>query len=630
MEAETNSNNTFSFGDFVLSGARRSLLKNGEPVFLNSKTLDLLLVLVENHGQVLSKNELLEKVWEDQFVEENNLSVQISALRKIFGEKKGEHQFIATIPGKGYKFVAEINQTNDEIIIENHKIERITIDEITETPLRSLKEKPFKRRMIYASAVLVLLIAASAFFAFRYFSNVSQAKINSLAVLPFVNETGEADNEYLSDGLTESVIYRLSQSPDLKVLSRNSVFRYKGKDTDAKVIGDELNVQAVLIGRFSQSSGNFNVSAELISTADNSVIWGERFTRRAADIAKLQSDIAASISDKLRFKFSGVKPSGAQNAEAYRLYLKGRFQWNKRSIESLKQSVEFYKQAIEIEPNYALAFSGLAESYVIFPSYNVASPNESMPQAKAAALRALELDETLSEAHTALAYYLGNYEWNRAEAERQYRRAIELNPNYATAHQWLGIDHLAQLKRFDEALAELKIAEELDPLSPAIGMNLGSLYSMMKRYDEAISQYKIVIERTPDFSVTRSNLSLVYYRKGMYLEAIDENRKALELSGDPLDKAFLAFFLIKAGQRAEAIKLLDEVKREAAQRYVPNYGFALIYIALDEKDEALFWLEKEMNERSYWANVYAVDAELDPLRDEPRFKAMLKKMNLPE
>lgn len=625
----------YRFDNFEFDTTRRAFSRSGEAIAINSKTFDLLAVLLENHGEILSKDELLNKVWKHQFVEENNLTVHVSALRKALGERKGDNRFLLTIPGKGYKFIGELNpETNGEIIIENHRIERITIDEkIDESKPETLKlegEKTSYRRMIFALVGLASVISIVGFLAFGYFRNQPVKQINSLAVLPFVNQNGDANNEYLSDGLAESVIYSLSQVPNLKVMSRNSVFRYKGKETDAKTIGDELNVQAVLSGRISQRGDALDISAELISTHDNSVIWGERFTRKMSDIEKLQSDIAASISNKLRFKFSGIKSSGAHNAEAYRLYLKGRFQWNKRSGESLKMAVEFYKQAIEIEPNYALAYSGLAEALVIFPSYNAAAPEDSMPQAKAAALRALELDETLAEAHTALAYYLENYEWNRADGEREYRRAIELNPNYATAHQWLGIDHLAQLKRFDEALAELKIAEELDPLSPAIGMNLGTLYSMMRRYDEAISQFKRVIEREPNFSVAHGNLSQAYYRKGMYREAVDENRKALELSGDPLDKGFLALSLIKAGQRAEAVKLLDEVKREAAENYVPSYTFALIYIGLGEKDEALFWLEKEMNERGYWANVYAVEAELDDLRGEPRFKAMLKRMNLPE
>ena len=340
------------------------------------------------------------------------------------------------------------------------------------------------------------------------------------------------------------------------------------------------------------------------------------------------------MSSKLKSKLSGsdvakIEKNYTANAEAYQLYLKGKFFWNKRTGESLKQAVELYRQAIEKDPNYALAYSGLAETYVLFSSYDVAPANDSMPQAKAAALRALAIDDSLAEAHTALGFYLSNYEWDREASEKEYRRAIELKPNYATAHHWLGAD-LVYVKRFDDSLVELRRGEELDPLSPIIGTNLGDTLVFAGRYDEAIAQYKRTLVSNPSFAYAHRALGWAYGSKGMYPEAIAETRTSIELNNASSAKGFLGLWLARSGKRDEAVKLLGELKQEATQGYVQGYTLALIYIGLGDKEEALNWLEKQMSGRSETANAYAVAPELDVLRAEPRFKAMLKRMNLPE
>ncbi|MDQ3258430.1 MAG: tetratricopeptide repeat protein, partial [Acidobacteriota bacterium] len=294
-----------------------------------------------------------------------------------------------------------------------------------------------------------------------------------------------------------------------------------------------------------------------------------------------------------------------------------------------KQAAEFFRQAIEKDPNYALAYSGLAETYVLFPQFSVASARESQ-QAKAMALRALEMDDSLAEAHAALGEWLTYYEYDRVGAEKEFRRAIELNPNYATAHHWLGIDLLTQIKRFDEALAELRRAEQLDPLSPMIGTNIGDTLLLSRRYDEAIAQYKRVLSLDPNFAYARFNLGWGYCVKGMYREAIVELRKSLELSNDPAAIGYLGLSLAKSGRRDEAKKLLNQLNRESAERYVPSFAVALIYIGFNEKEEAFVWLDKAVAERSSYASSYAVDPVLDDLRSDPRFKEMLKRLNLPE
>ena len=494
---------------------------------------------------------------------------------------------------------------------------------------------PKSRRLLIAGVLLIALIAAvSTVTAYFYLTRKDKAAIQSIAVMPFVNESGNADTEYLSDGITETLINSLSQIPHLSVKARSSVFRYKGKEIDPKEIAAKLNVQAILTGRVVQRGDQLTLNLELIDAQTENVLWGNRYERKSSELVALQSEIARDVSSKLKSKLSGadvakVEKNYTANAEAYQLYLKGKFYWNKRTGESLKQAAELYRQAIEKDPNYALAYSGLAETYVLFSSYDVAPANDSMPQAKAAALRALAIDDSLAEAHDALGFYLSNYEWDRDGSEKEYRRAIELKPNYATAHHWLGAD-LANVKRFDDSLVELRRAEELDPLSPIIGTNLGDTLVFARKYDQAIAQYKRTVVLNPDFAYAHRALGWAYGSNGMYAEAIAETRTAVEMRNGSSAKGYLGLWLARSGKREEAVQLLNELKQESARNYVQPYTFALIYIGLGDKEEALNWLEKQMSGRSETANTYAVAPELDVLRSEPRFKEMLKRMNLPD
>ncbi|HSK71398.1 MAG TPA: winged helix-turn-helix domain-containing protein [Pyrinomonadaceae bacterium] len=419
MNGEPQTN--ISFAEFDLDMAHRTLRREGKPISINAKTFDLLLFLLENNGRIVSKEEILDTVWAGQFVEEANLSVQISALRKALGEKKDAPRFLVTIPGTGYKFVADVHRQDEEIVSEKPEIEPVALDEETEE-LQNIPPKQFTagrskhQKAVFAVAGLGLLILLG-FFGYRYFADSSKNQIKSLAVLPFINQNNEANTEYLSEGLAESVIYSLSGFPELRVMSRNSAFRFSANEADARAIGKELNVEAVLTGRIVQVGENLSVSAELVSAEDNSVIWGEQFTRKMSDMEKLQTDIAQAISDKLRLKLSGADEkrlveNWTENAEAYRLYLLGRYHLNKLTDEGFRKGREYFEQAIEKDSGYAPAYAGLAEAYNRLSGYNAMPPNEGFPKARQAAEKALELDDQLAEAHATLGAIKHFYDWN--------------------------------------------------------------------------------------------------------------------------------------------------------------------------------------------------------------------------
>lgn len=626
---ENNSEKSFSFGDFELSGAKRRLSKRGEIVSLNSKTFDLLFALVENHGQVLSKDELLEKVWADQFVEENNLSVQISALRKIFGEKKGEHQFIATIPGKGYKFVHELNETNGEIVIENHKIERIIVEE-SEPEIKRLPAQQNASRRFWIPAIVILAIAVTG--ASFWFSINKPAPIESIAVMPFVYENGTAENEYLSDGMTESLINNLSQIPNLTVKARASVFYYKGKEIVPLRIGSELNVQAVLLGRIAERGDNLNISLELVDAKTNNHLWGEQYTRKKFDLAILQNDIARDVSAKLRRKLANSEtlPKGeTANAEAYQLYLKGRYLWNKRTYENHLKAIAAFEQAIALDPNFALAYAGIGDVYTVDSFRGDSAERNS--KARTAALKALEITPDSAEAHTVLA----KVEWNefrRTEAEKHFKRVLEINPNYASARQWYA-EFLVQQVRIEEGIAEINRALELDPLSPIINSDAVYIYTMARQTDRAIAHADKMLELDPNWRRTYFWRAAAYESKGDYQRAIADFEKDNELSDNPVaakEKQRNQWKLVRAaletsGERGYWEKSVELIQNEPEP---DQYFLALCYTKLGDKDNALISLEKAFEDKNDQINLMKAEPYFDPLRAEPRYQELLRRIGL--
>jgi len=481
---------------------------------------------------------------------------------------------------------------------------------------------------------LVLLIGT--FFGYRYFS--SNKQFESIAVLPFQNSSADPDAEYLSDGLAESLIYRLSQLPKLKVSPTSSVMRYKGKQSDVNAIASELGVSAVMTGRIAQRGDNLTISVELVDVRNNKLLWGEQYERKMAELLATQREIATEIVQKLRLKISGNNEPGltkhyTENNEAYQLYLKGRFYWNKRTEGGMQKSLEYFQQAVERDPNFALAYSGLADAYDLLaaPDASGAMPaNEAMPKAKAAALKALEIDGALAEPHVSLAHVKYYYDRDWAGAEREYKRAIELNPNYPTAHQWYAV-FLMSAGRFDEALTEARRARELEPLSLPINMTLGWVLLTARQYDRSIEQLRKTLEMDPNFILTHHRLGLVYEQMGKYDEAIAEFRQVRNLSaGKPLGVATLAHAYALSGRRAEAQKTLAELQKISEQHYVSPASIAIIYAALGDKDQAFAWLEKADKERDGVLARLRVDSRFDSLRSDPRFSDLAKRVGLPQ
>jgi TolB-like protein len=486
-------------------------------------------------------------------------------------------------------------------------------------------------------AVAVLLLAVAAVFGIRSYLHAknTEVAVESIAVIPFANQNKDANSEWISDGLTESIINNLTQLPNLRVIARSSVFRYKGRDTDPLAVGKELGVRAVLTGRVLQRGETMLISAELVDVRDSKQLWGEKYERQLADMLSLQREIAREITNNLRPTLSGVEQSRADkqytaNPEAYQLYLQGRFYWNKRTLADFHKAIPFFQQAIEKDPNYALAYSGLADCYTLITSYSNEPSRQLMPKAKEAALKALELDDKLAEAHASFGQIARYYDYDLAIAERQHRHAIELNPNYATAHQWLA-EQLGALKRFDEAEAEIRRALELDPLSVIMNRIYGDILMDARKFDEAIQQYQKALELDPHFPTTHYFLARAYEAKGMYDQAVEEySQNALLGRVPPEEVQRMKDVYAKSGWKAYIQANLDRLVKEPSRSATPSFVIAGVYARLGRKEEALALLEKGYAERDFRMTLISVVFEFDSIRSDPRFKELVRRVGLPE
>ena len=584
----------YEFGPFLLDATEQLLLRDGRPIPLKPKLFDLLLVLVENSGHVVDKNGLMSKVWPDTFVEESNLTVSIFELRKALGDGRNNHSYIETVPRRGYRFVATVTKAM------NGGVGRVAA----------------KRARLISSGSGTFEASAG---------------VKSLAVLPFKAIGAEAGDEYLGLGLADALITKLTNLRQIRVRPTSAVREY-ARARDITVAGRALKVDALLDGSIQRARKRIRVTAQLVDARDGATLWAENFDEKLVDIFSLEDSLSDQVVTALSLKLTGEERKHmvkrhTESTEAYQAYLKGRYFWNKRTSNGFKKGVEYFEHAIALDPNYARAYTGLADCYQLLSGYLSRPSRETIPKAKKALLKALQLDDTLAEAHTSLAH-LRTREWNWSDAEKEFQRAIELNPNYVTAHHWYSI-YLREMGRFDEAWAEIKTAEELDPVSLTINTSVGALLYLMREYDRALEQLRATLELDPLYPSAHFSLAMAYEAKGMYHEAIKQYRKTQTILGKNLElMGYLGHAYALSGRRDEAQKLLDELKTPSDQGYEIRYYIALIYVGLGENDQAFAWLEEAYNERDEVLGILKVDPMLDSLRADPRFTSLLKRVGL--
>jgi len=492
-----------------------------------------------------------------------------------------------------------------------------------------------KRAWIYI-VIIAGAISIGLFFLGRYTSSKQNAGAElpgkSIAVLPFDNLSRDPDNAYFAEGVQDEILTRLAKVADLKVISRTSTQKYKSAPDNLREIAKQLGVSNILEGSVQRAADQVRVTVQLINATNDAHLWAESYDRALTDIFTVESEIAKTIADTLRAKLTGseerrMSKKPTANPEAYELYLKGRFFWNKRTGVELRKAIDYFNQAIAKDPNYALAYAGLADAYVLLSGFGAASPKDSLPEAKAAAEKGLDLDGTLGEAHASLAQALLAYDFNFARANREFRRAIELNPNYATAHHWYGESVLTPLGQFEDGVAELKRALQLDPLSVIINADVGTVLTSARRYDEAIEQLRKTLEMDPSFYYAHYHLGEALEMKGLNEDAVAEYEKATALNDDPVPQALLGHLYAKMGRKDEARRILQRLRDSPKERYVSPYLFAMIHLGLGEKDRAIDFLEKTYEDRDgYNIAFIKVDPFLDLLHGDPRFEALVQKV----
>ena len=653
----------YEFGPFRIDPVKRRLLRNGEMVALTPKAFDTLLLLVQNSGRTLEKDDLMRLVWPDAVVEENNLSQNISALRKALGDSRDASRYIATIPGLGYRFVAEVNQSpvagaeptvaerrGLRLVVEepgDRKVET-AMDEMVaevETPERPAivtdgergEGRGFLPRGWLAAAVAVMVLALAAIIYAMFFRGapaLPPTEIKSLAVLPLENLSGDPAQEYFADGITDALIGNLAKIGALRVISRTSIMQYKSTKKSLPQIAGELRVDAVVEGTVQRSGDHVRIRAQLIHAATDRLLWVETYERDVRDVLGLQSEIAHAIAREIQAKITPAEQLRLASARPVSRkvlddYLQGRYHQNKTTEEHLHKAIEYFQSAISEDPAYAPAHAGLAQCYNSLGTVLIAAlpPTEARRRAEEAATKALELDSGLADAHVALGY-AKKYNWDWDGAEREFKRAIELNPGNGNARNYYS-RYLTSVGRAEQAIAEMNIAQELDPLSLNISTWRGFVLQCARRYDEAIEQLRRVLADDPDHLFAHWNLGQTYVARGQFDEAIAIYEKAAVLSGrEPGVLGFLGMSYGFAGRKDEADRVLQELLELDRRRYVTPAAVANVYIGLGNKDQAFVWLEKAYQERSNYLAYLKVFPLVDSLRSDPRFDDLLRRIGL--
>jgi TolB-like protein/DNA-binding winged helix-turn-helix (wHTH) protein/Tfp pilus assembly protein PilF len=622
------------FAAFEFDLGTGELRKHGLRIKLSGQPIDVLVMLLQHAGEVVTREELQKRLWRaDTYVDfEHSLNAAIKRLRVALGDSADAPRFIETLARQGYRFIAPLSQPDPT------GRER-TGSDVPEAAVHN--PKPIRRRrtvLMAAAAIAAVIVAMIGLNAtglrdtFRSRGTV-YAPIRSLAVLPLANLSGNPDQDSFADGMTDALGYSLEGISALQVVSRTSSMHYRGSSKPLPEIAHELNVDAVIEGSVLRSGDRVRITVQLIQAATDRRLWGDSYEGDLREMLALQSEVASRIADEIhvaltppdRARLARVR---ASNPDAYLAYSKGRFLWNKRTEADLKKAIVDFQQAIEKDPGYALNYDGLADCWVSLGWYSYLSPAETFPRAKSAVTKALSLDDSLAEAHTTLAFVSLYYDRDRAKAESEFRRAIDLNPNYANAHHWYA-EFLSLVGRHEQAIAESQRARELDPLSNIINTWVGSRYFFARQYDKAIEQYRNAVEMDPSFVPAHLVLGQAYEQKGMLLEANAELERAVSLSGgSPVYVASLAHARGLAGRRTEAMKLLDDLKEMATGRFVSAYDLALAHLGAGETDNALALLGQAVEERAPRVAFLGVEPRFDGLRSDVRFKKLMSRVGL--
>ena len=630
------------FGTFEVSFASNEIRKAGVKVRVQQQPMKLLEILLERPGEVVTREELRSRICaEEGFGDfDQAVNIAIAKLRHALGDSAESPRYIETLPKRGYRFIAEVSvvdtdtrtKTPEPAVGDRTGIEPAPQDQYVAQTVAHKRWPWSPRRAIVALGVLLSLTILAAWL-FRSCGRPS-AGIRSIAVLPLDNLSGDASQDYFSDGMTDELITDLAKIKALRVISRTSVMRYKGTHTPLPEIARQLNVDAIVEGSVLRSGERVRITAQLIQVPVDKHLWAESYEGNLSDTLALQNKVARAVAEQIRIEVTSQERAELKSVkkidpDAYEDYLKGRYFWSKRTADGLKKAVDYFNRAIAKDPNYAAAYSGLADTFALLGDwqYAVMPTKEAVPKAKAAALKALELDDTLGEAHNSLAFCLDGYDWNFDAAEREFRRAIELNPGYAPAHHWYAW-HLALLGRNDDALAEMKKAANLDPLSLNINSDLAELLLIARFPDESIQQSRKTIDMDPAFPAAHNQLAQGYLAKHMYAEAIAELQKAIQLSGDsPIFTANLARAYVATNRKTEAVELLNDLKRSSVPGYPLAAEIAMVYTALSDKDQAMTWLEKGYEER--FNPGVLLRPCFDPLRSDSRFQDLVRHIGLP-
>jgi len=678
----------YEFGPFRLDPVKRRLLRDGEPVPLTPKAFDTLLALVRQSGKTVEKDDLMRRVWPGAVVEENNLNQNITALRRSLGDSRHESQYIATIPGLGYRFVADVREVEvggaDVLVVEGQTRTRIAAEEesregsaetggaaasqtqapsalaaaaeaapepaglrrpapaapaLPEDKTRAVNRKPAGRalrRSLLILAPLALAVLVYAIFT-RENGRPPQLAVSSIVVLPLENLSGDPAQEYFADGMTDALIGDLARIGELRVISRTSSMHYKGTKKSLPEIAGELKVDGVVEGTVQRSGERVRIRVQLIHAATDWHLWAETYERDVRDVLDLQSEIARAIAREVQIKTTPAEqarltPRRPVAPKAYDDYLQGRYlYWNKRTEENLGKAIEHFQSTIREDPNYAPAYVGLADCYNALGSVMISAlpPLEARRRAAEAAVKALEIDPALAEAHSALGHDK-HFNWDWEAAEREFNLAIELNPNYAHAHSFYA-GYLMTRGRVEESLAASNRARELDPFSLSISVHRGFLLGNARRYDEASEQLRRVIAMDPNHYQAYWFLGHIYAFNGQLDEAVAASEKAVSLSGrEPSALGMLGLVYGLAGRKGEATKVLNELLELNERRYVTPAAMAFVYIGLGDKDQAFVWLEKAYRERSYFIAWLKVSPIVDSLRSDPRFAELVRRVGLPQ